>query len=140
MDPSFLAYWNLFLRTGDDLKWYYLADPNQDKYVGTDSVLFTHGLETERGWGNENQRSTEEVFVGTYASVMRSDQLYGLTFARQVSELTTSPNLVRVGAMVNANSRTTDLYLMEEKSGLRFQPFLNVGFRKTLQTEWLFTQ
>ena len=116
-------YWNLFLRTGDDLKWYYLADPNQDKYVGTDSVLFTHGLETERGWGNENQRSTEEVFVGTYASVMRSDQLYGLTFARQVSELTTSPNLVRVSAMVNANSRTTDLSFvcaLEDSTGAAY--------------------
>ena len=116
-------YWNLFLRTGDDLQWYYLADDNQNKYVGIDSLFISHDLESERGWGNENQRTDKQAYQGNYGAVMNSDEMYGLTIRKSVSELNASPNLVRVSAMVNSNSSTTDLSFvcaLEDSTGASY--------------------
>lgn len=116
-------YWNLFLRTGVDLQWYYLADAGQDEYVGIDSLLISYNLESEEGLGNEGQRTNEVAYQGEYGAVMNSEEMYGLTVRKQVSELSASPNVVRVSAMVNANSSTTDLSFvcaLEDSSGASY--------------------
>lgn len=116
-------YWNLFLRTGDDLKWYYLADANQNKYIGIDSLYLRHDLETEIGWGNENQRTNEQAFQGNFGAVMNSEEMYGLTVRKPVSYIKVSANVVRVSAMVKANSSTTDLSFvcaLEDSSGASY--------------------
>lgn len=102
-------YWNLFLRTGDDLRWYYLADEYQNRYVATDSVLFTHSLESEQGWGNEDHRTQATAYSGLYSAQMDADAMYGITLRQPVSELTVSTNLVRVTARVKTNWPWSDV-------------------------------
>ena len=116
-------YWNLFLRTGDDLQWYYLADARQNKYLGIDSLFISHSLESEKGWGNERQRTNELAYQGEYSAIMNAEDKYGLTVRKNVSELSISPSLVRVSAMVNSNSATTNLSFvcaLEDSSGTSY--------------------
>ncbi len=103
-------YWNLFLRTGDDLAWYYSGYEGQDSYVAIDSVLVSNDMETPLGWGNEHQLTAEESKGGDNSARMTSTDQYGLTYRKPVSELALQPDLVRISCWVKADSsRITDL-------------------------------
>jgi hypothetical protein len=113
-------YWNLFLRTGEDLAWYYPGYEGEDSYEGTDSLLIYHDMETELGWGNENQFSTEDSHQGIRASKMRSTDQYGITYRKKISEINVETNVVRVSSWIKTKSRTTDLVFVcsvEDESG-----------------------
>ncbi len=112
-------YWNLFLRTGDDLAWYYSGYEGQDSYVGIDSVLVKHSMESELGWGNENQLIDDPIGEGKVARMSADDQ-YGLTFRKQVSEIEIPLNTVRISSWANSNSRGSDISLvcsLEDSTG-----------------------
>ena len=116
-------YWNLFLRTGEDLRWYYLADGNQNSYVGIDSLVIKHDLETEEGWGNEVQRTDKAAYRGNFSVVMNAHQMFGVTLRKPVAELGVKPNVVRVSAMVKTNSSTTDISFvcaLEDSTGAAY--------------------
>ncbi|MGB1317160.1 MAG: hypothetical protein ACPG5W_03075, partial [Flavobacteriales bacterium] len=71
-------FWNLFMRTGDDLAWYYSGYPGQDSYQGLDSVLVKNNFESELGWGNEHLVIDNPSESGKVAQ-MTKDQGYGPT-------------------------------------------------------------
>lgn len=111
-------YWNLFLRTGKDLAWYYSGNGDQDNYVGLDSALITHTFEQELGWGNEDQAEIYEGFESEYAAVMRPDKTYGPTFKRNVDQ--TDFNLIRVSGWVKSDSRSAKVVFvcsLEDSTG-----------------------
>lgn len=102
-------YWNLFLRTGEDLAWYYSGYQGEDSYVAIDSMLINHDLETEKGWGNEDQRTDVAANSGRFSAFMGEDKQYGITLKSKITDLGFSPNTIRVSAFVNPASRTTNL-------------------------------
>jgi hypothetical protein len=111
-------YWNLFLRTGKDLAWYYSGNEGQDKYVGLDSTLVTHTFEQELGWGNEDQAEIYEGFESEHAAVMWPDKIYGPTFKRNVDQ--TAFNLIRVSGWVRPDSRSSKVVFvcsLEDSTG-----------------------
>jgi len=105
-------YWNLFLRTGDDLAWYYSGYEGQDSYTAIDSSVAIHDMETPRGWGNEQQLSSVESYNGTGSSKMSTSDQYGITYRKAVSSIPFRPNLVRISCWTKADSRTTNLSLV----------------------------
>ncbi|MDC0303758.1 hypothetical protein OAL15_01980 [Flavobacteriales bacterium] len=112
-------YWNLFLRTGDDLAWYYSGYEGQDSYVGVDSLVVKHDFETERGWGNEHQIIENPTSQGL-AAKMTSGDGYGPTFRKPVSEINIALNNVRIKTRVNSNSRNSNVALvcsLEDSAG-----------------------
>ena len=116
-------YWNLFLRTGKDLAWYYSGYPGQDSYKGVDSTLVRNGFETELGWGNEDQRVEGISHQGQYSALMGSDKQYGVTFRSTPEVLDFSPDVIRVSGWVRSASRTTDLSIvcaLEDSSGASY--------------------
>ncbi|TNF24681.1 MAG: hypothetical protein EP314_07550 [Bacteroidetes bacterium] len=102
-------YWNLFLRTGEDLAFYYPGYVGQEEYAGIDSTLITHDFESDLGWGNAQQRTEQEVFSGSWSSCMNSSDQYGPTLRIKANEANETTNLVRVSAWVRSDSRSTDL-------------------------------
>ena len=116
-------YWNLFLRTGEDLRWYYPGYASEEQYFGTDSVVIRHNMESELGWGNEDQRTTEAYHEGSYGCMIGPEQQYGITLRQAVSELSLQPNVIRVGAWVRSDSRTTGVAFicaMEDSTGASY--------------------
>jgi hypothetical protein len=116
-------YWNLFLRTGQDLRWYYPGYEGEDSYVGKDSVVVKHDMESERGWGNENQRTNQHSWDGKFSVAMGPTQDYGITFRQSVSELRLSPDVVRVGAWVKSNARCSNVafvFAIEDSTGASY--------------------
>jgi hypothetical protein len=105
-------YWNLFLMTGDDLRWYYSAYPGQDSYRALDSLLIVHDMESHYGWGNEDQFTTEQAYIGSKSTKMETKHQYGITLRKSVSELPNGVNTVRVGAWVRPSSVKTDLSIV----------------------------
>lgn len=101
-------YWNLFLRTGDDLAWYYSGYEGQDSYKGLDSLVVKHDFETELGWGNEQQVVDDPIREGRIAK-MTSEDGYGPTFRKEVAEIGVPLNNVRISAYVNSNSRSSNI-------------------------------
>lgn len=101
-------YWNLFLRTGDDLAWYYSGYEGQDSYKGLDSLLIRHDFETELGWGNEQQIIASQNEEGRMAKMTAEDG-YGPTYRKPVSEINVALNNVRISASVNSNSRGSNV-------------------------------
>lgn len=100
-------YWNLFLRTGDDLAWYYSGYQGQDTYSAVDSTVTTNNLEEQLGWGNEQQRTEQVAYQGSWSSCMTSEDQYGPTF--KAPSQNENVNLVRVSGWVRSDSWTTDL-------------------------------
>lgn len=104
-------YWNLFLKTGDDLAWYYSGYEGQDSYEGIDSLVVRHDFETELGWGNEHQILENPNSQGLVAKMTAEDG-YGPTFRKPVSEIRIPLNNVRIKTRVNSNSRSSDVALV----------------------------
>jgi hypothetical protein len=102
-------FWNLFLRTGNDLAWYYSGYEGEDAYVGLDSLVVSHSMEQEMGWGNEQQFTGTEQHEGARSAVMLPADEYGITMRKNYSELGVDRNVIRVSAWVNADSRTTNI-------------------------------
>ncbi|MFM1874380.1 MAG: hypothetical protein RL266_117 [Bacteroidota bacterium] len=100
-------YWNLFLRTGDDLAWYYSGYEGQDSYRSKDSILVTHDMESEKGWGNEQQFTEVRSHQGARSANMSESDQYGPTVRIIASQ--GGGNLVRVSGWVWSDSRSTDL-------------------------------
>jgi hypothetical protein len=136
-------YWNLFLRTGDDLRWYYSGYEEEEIYHGKDSVLIKHDMESELGWGNEDQRTTDVYHAGNYGCAMGPEQQYGITFRKPVSELSLPPDVVRVGAWVKSNSRSTGVTFIcsiEDSTGASYfwkSRVLRPQFSWTGQWAWV---
>jgi len=105
-------YWNLFLRTGDDLAWYYGGYPGEQRYVALDSVLVIHDMESSLGWGNEDQIVNTESHQGQHAALMQAGHQYGITLRKPVDEIGTDVNTVRASVWVRPSSTTTDLSLV----------------------------
>jgi hypothetical protein len=95
-------YWNLFLRTGGDLAWYYSGYKGEDTYSGVDSLLVKNDMETEKGWGNEQQLTNTEANSGKQSALLASNENYGLTFRKEVGS--SQPELIRVSAWVRSSS------------------------------------
>lgn len=115
-------YWNLFLRTGDDLAWYYSGYEGQDSYKGLDSLVVKHDFETELGWGNEQQIIKYPTGEGRIAE-MTSEDGYGPTYRKPVSEIDVPLNNVRISALVNSNARSSDVALvcsLEDSTGTAY--------------------
>jgi hypothetical protein len=104
-------YWNLFLRTGDDLAWYYSGYEGQDSYEGIDSLVVKHDFETDLGWGNEHQIIENPDSQGLVAKMTGEDG-YGPTFRKPVSEIKVQLNNVRIKTRVNSNSCGSDVALV----------------------------
>ena len=100
-------YWNLFLRTGDDLAWYYSGYEGQDSYTGKDSIVIRNNMEAALGWGNEQQLTDEKPYAGTRSAHMSCSDQYGPTFRRSANEM--NVDLIRISAWVWSDSRITDL-------------------------------
>ena len=116
-------YWNVFLRTGKDLRWYYSGYPGEDSYNGIDSALVLHTMEGQLGWGNEDLLTTEQAFEGEGSYALVSEKQYGITFRKPVNELSTLPNTVRISGMFKSDSRNTDLSLVcsiEDSTGTAY--------------------
>ena len=101
-------YWNLFLRTGDDLAWYYSGYEGQDSYEGIDSLLVKHDFESDLGWGNENQLVDDPIGEGRIAMMTAKDG-YGPILRKPVSEIGFELNNVRITGWVNSDSRYSDI-------------------------------
>jgi hypothetical protein len=101
-------YWNLFLRTGDDLAWYYSGYEGQDSYEGIDSLLIKHDFESDLGWGNESQLINDPIGEGRIAMMTAKDG-YGPTLRKPVSEIGFELNNVRITGWVNSDSRYSDI-------------------------------
>ncbi|MCF8275443.1 MAG: hypothetical protein K9J17_01815 [Flavobacteriales bacterium] len=106
---SKVKFWSLFMRTGNDLAWYYSGYPGEDSYLGLDSLVIKHGLEEPFGWGNEQQITNEAFYTGAHSALMLPEDQYGITFRKPVSEVAVPFNLIRVSGWVRSDSRTTDL-------------------------------
>ena len=101
-------YWNLFLRTGDDLSWYYSGYEGQDSYQGIDSLVIKHQFESELDWGNENQITNDPIGEGRIAKMSKEDG-YGPTLRMPVSEIGIDLNNIRITGWVNSDSRNSDI-------------------------------
>lgn len=116
-------YWNLFLRTGKDLSWYYSGYPGQDSYRGLDSTVAKHDFESELGWGNEDQRTEEVAYQGRFSAFMGVDKQYGITFRTTPQTVDVFPDVIRVSGWVKSASRTTDLSIvcaLEDSTGASY--------------------
>lgn len=133
-------YWNLFLRTGDDLAWYYSPDRN-DSYLGLDSVFIKHNMEEPLGWVNEQQLTSSLAFQGSGSARMSSEDQYGPTLHRVASG--DQFDLVRVSAWVRSDSRTTDLMFVcaiEDSTGQSYywdKRLLRPQFKGTGNWSWV---
>jgi len=115
-------YWSLFLRTGEDLAWYYSPNITQNTAVLIDSVVVKHNMEISLGWNNENF-TQDEKYAGNSASKMRREYPYGISFRKPTSELELQPDMIRVSAQVLSNSRSTDLTFvcsLEDSTGTAY--------------------
>ena len=80
----------------------------RSKYTGKDSVSVYHNLDSEQGWGNEQQLTTETNYTGSGCAVMNPGEMYGITFRKRMGELgIDAPDLVRVSFWAKAESRST---------------------------------
>ncbi len=102
-------YWNLFLRTGDDLAWYYSGYPGQDSYSALDSMLVMHTFEYEQGWGNEHQLIDDSTVGEGRIARMGIEDGFGPTFRKQVDEIPIDVNSVRISAWVNSDTRASNV-------------------------------
>lgn len=102
-------YWNLFLRTGEDLAWYYPSYQGANTYVGIDSTLIVHNMEQEKGWGNEQQLTNDKWYGGNRSSKMSSTDQYGVTLRITAKEIVSGTNVVRVSAWVWSDNGSTNL-------------------------------
>jgi hypothetical protein len=101
-------FWNLFLRTGEDLAWYYSGYEGEDDYMGTDSLVISNGMEREQGWGNEQQLTDMQFYSGQRSALMGSDDQYGLTFRKNAAELP-SFNVIRISGWVRSSDWSSDI-------------------------------
>lgn len=101
-------FWNLFLRTGEDLSWYYSGYGGEGSYVGVDSTQVMHTMERPLGWGNENLFTMEDSYEGEACVKMGNEDTYGPTL-RINSPDGIRVNMVRVEGWVRTRSMTTDL-------------------------------
>lgn len=102
-------YWDLFLRTGEDLRWYYTPANGDGSYSTIDSTIILHDMESQQGWGNEQQLSDEESFSGVKSAKMGEADQYGVTFRYTGSECEHPINTIRVSGQINSSTQSTDL-------------------------------
>ena len=113
-------FWNLFLRTGEDLAWYYSGYEGQDTYLATDSLQIIHTMEAGLGWGNENQIIDQDAYDGSYAAKMTADDQYGLTFKQTVGSLALNPDAIRISGWFRSDTRFSDISIvcsLEDSTG-----------------------
>lgn len=111
-------YWNLFLRTDEDLKWYYSGDAGEDTYITTN--VFFHDMENRLGWGNEGRLAMDTCHNGNGGSVLYEKDEYGVTLRKRVEELYPWPDAVKVSAWIRSSSDTGDVSFVcaiEDSSG-----------------------
>jgi hypothetical protein len=116
-------YWNLFLRTGDDLAWYYSGYEGQDAYTALDSLQVTHTLEANLGWGNESQITDSEAYAGSRSARMTPDDQYGLTYKQAVGSLSLTPDAIRISGWFKSDSWSSDLSIVcsvEDSTGASY--------------------
>lgn len=116
-------YWNMFLRVGGDLAWYYSGYDIKNTYNGVDSLVVQYDMENKRGWGNEQQLTSDESRSGNSSARMSSSDHFSITCRRPVAEFPFNPNLIRVNCWVRSNSRITDLALvcsLEDSTGTAY--------------------
>lgn len=101
-------FWNLFLRTGEDLAWYYSGYEGEDDYVGTDSLTIRNEMEQEQGWGNEQQFTDMQFHGGKRSALMGIDDQYGITFRKNVVELP-GFNVIRISGWVRSSAWSSDV-------------------------------
>lgn len=101
-------FWNLFLRTGEDLAWYYSGYEGEDDYAGTDSLVIRNEMEQEQGWGNEQQFTDMQRYSGQRSALMSADDQYGITFRKKVAEVP-SFNIIRISGWVRSNRWSSDV-------------------------------
>jgi hypothetical protein len=104
-------YRSLFLRTGEDLRWYFPGYSGEGSYVGLDSVLLYHDLEEERGWGGEDGRSDALAHSGNWSACIAEQGQYGLTLRQRAGDLPLKANAVRVEGMVRAGWRSSAMFV-----------------------------
>jgi hypothetical protein len=102
-------FWNLFLRTGDDLAFYYQGYEGQESYSAVDSTVFINGFEQDLGWGNAQQISEADALEGSRSSLMGASDTYGPTLRMEAGSLPISSDIVRVSGWIRSDSWTTDL-------------------------------
>ena len=102
-------YWNLFLRTGKDLQYYYAPALGDGSYSATDSTVLLHHMDEPMDWGNEHLLSDEDAYSGRMCSKMGGTDQYGITFRYSPSNSQHLINTIRVRARIKSNSTTTDL-------------------------------
>lgn len=105
-------YRSLFLRTGQDLAWYYGGYKGEFRYAGKDSLVIVHDMEQTKGWGNADQRTEQHAFSGKFAACMTEDHGYGPTLRIKASDVPANTNVVRVSAMVRTTSLWSDVSLV----------------------------
>lgn len=101
-------YRSLFLRTGEDLQWYYPGNSGQDSYAGMDSTVLIHDMEASHDWGGEQQISDSIAFSGTKSSCLKQDN-FGITLRIKAKDIPVSANVVRISGMVNSSSWQSDV-------------------------------
>lgn len=102
-------YWELFLRSGDDMRWYHTPALGDGSYSALDSTVIAHNMENELGWGNEHLLTEESAFDGGKSSKMSGTDQYGITFRYNTSECDHQINTIRVSGQVSSNSQKSDL-------------------------------
>lgn len=103
-------FWGVFMRTGLDLGWHYPVDDASIEYEPLDSILVFHDMESEQGWGNEDQLCEENAFEGQQSDCMKSQDQFGLTYGATAKELPFGTwDLIQIRSAVNADSWFSDI-------------------------------
>lgn len=102
-------YWNLFMRTGSDLQYYYTPAIGDGTYTATDSTMLFHDMEEPLGWGNEHLLTDEDSYGEKQSVRISGADQYGITLRYSAATCMHKINTIRVRAQVRSNSQTTDL-------------------------------
>ena len=81
--------------------------------TGKDSVAIAHAFDSELGWGNEQQLTTEVSFSGLGCGVMKSEDMYGITLRQRMSDLDIDQSdMIRISLWGLAENRTTSALMI----------------------------
>lgn len=99
-------YWNIFLNTKEELRWYYSGDGDEGSYFITNALM--HDMEQAIGWGNEHSLTDSTAKNGMRASILTEKTNYGITLRKPVRELYPMPEAVKVSAWIKTSVDSTD--------------------------------